>query len=143
MIIQRTRNLSEILRCLPFETEIRKKGRDKTRLQKMLLLIQAQLDNPLFGFWIVYDSEDEVKPDDSIIGYCVATISLIPGLEALYLQRIYAKTKEARKEIEKTLRIWSKENNIRKCIMTVSRNIKAIQRKHKFRSISVNMERSI
>ena len=143
MIIERTRDLSEILRCLPFETEIRKKRRDKTRLQKMLLSIQAQLDNPFFGFWIAYDSEDEIKPDDPLIGYCVAIISLIPGMEGLYIQRMYAQTKEIRGEFEKILRAWSKENRVRKWIITVSKNIRAFQRKHKFRPISVNMERKV
>lgn len=143
MIIERTRDLSEILRCLPFETEIRKKRRDRTRLQKMLLSIQAQLENPLFGFWIAYDSEEEIAPDDRIIGYCIGIISLLPGFEGLYLHRIFAQTKEVRREFERILRTWAKENKIRKCVITVSKNIKAIQRMHNFKPISINMERSI
>jgi len=108
----------------------------------MLLFIQSQLENPLFGFWIAYDSEEEIKPDDPIIGYTSATISLMPGVEGLYLYRIYAKTKEVRKEFEKIGRQWAKEHKVKKIVITVSKNIKALKR-YNFTPVSVNMERRI
>ena len=76
--------------------------------------------------------EEEIKPDDLIVGYCIALISLIPGFEGLYIQRMYAQNKEIRREFEKILRAWSKDNKVRKWIITVSKNIKAFQRQHKF-----------
>jgi len=128
---------------MPFETEIRRRGRDRTRLQKMLLFIASQLENPMLGVWIAYDSEEEKKPDDNILGYCIGMVNLLPGFESLYIYRMYAKDKEIREEFDKILRKWGKENKIKKQTITVTKNVKAFRRKHNFSPVSVNMERRI
>ena len=143
MIIQQTRELQEILRCLPFESEIRKRGRSRERLKDMLVYITSQLENPLFRFWIAYRSEDKIKPDDDILGYCIATINLIPGMKGIYIYRIYAKGNGLRKEFEKILKTWAKEYNIKNELITIYKNVKAFKRKHGFTATSVNMERRI
>jgi hypothetical protein len=139
MIIKRTKDLQEVMKCIPFETEIRKRGRDKTRLQKMLISIAAQLESPYFGFWIAYESEE----DDTVLGYCIAFINLVPGVEGQYIYRMYARTKEVRQEFEALLKKWGKENKVKKQLITVSKNIKAFQRRHGFMAVSVNMERRL
>ena len=133
MIVKRITDMEEIVKCIPFEVEIREKGRDSTKVQKMLLFVQSQLENPLFGFWMVYE-ENEIK------GYAVTLINPIPGMEALLLWRLYAKTKEVRELLEDTLREHADEFGIKKVQITTNKNIKALQRKHHFKPVSVNME---
>lgn len=109
----------------------------------MLTYITSQLENPLFKFWIAYESEGDIKPDDRIVGYCIAIINLMPGMKAIYILRMYAKEKDLRKEFEKILKTWAKEYKITKEIMTASQNIKAFKRKYGFIPVSVNLERRI
>lgn len=142
-MIRQTRELQEILRCLPFESEIKNKGRDRTRLKDMLTYITSQLENPLFRFWIAYESEEKIKPDDNILGYCIAIINIIPGMQGQYIYRMYAKEKNLRKEFEKVLKAWAKEYKIKHQIITIYKNVRAFKRKHGFTPISVNMQRRI
>ncbi len=137
MRIERTTDIQEIMKCLPFEREIRNKGRDDQHEGKMLLFVQSQLGNPAFGFWMVYDA------DGDMIGYAVAILSFMPGHERLHLLRIYAKQRETMEKIEETLKEWVKPFKIKIAQMTVSdsRQIKAIQRKYGYKVVSVNMER--
>ncbi len=137
MRIERTNDIQEIMQCLPFEREIRKKGRDNTRESDMLLFIQSQLNNPMFGFWIGYDEKNV------IIGYVVAMISLFPGMERLQLLRIYAKQKDLFNEFEEVLKQWAKQFKVRICQMTVSsvKHVKVYQRKFGYKIVSINMER--
>ena len=136
MRIERTNDMTEILKCLPFEREIRKRGRDSSRESDMLLFVQSQLSNPLFGFWIAYN-------DDKIIGYTVAMINPIKGMERLHLLRIYTKRKDLMKEFENILKEWAKQFKIKIAQMTVTNGkmIKAFQKKYGYKVVSVNMER--
>ena len=135
MKIERVNDIAEILKCLPFEREIRNKGRDNNRESNMILFIQSQLKNPYFGFWIAYDDKN------NIVGYLVALINLLPGAERLHLLRIYAKQKELFNQFEEILKQWAKQYKVKIAQMTVSKNIKAIQRRYKYVPVSVNMER--
>ena len=137
MRIQRTNDISEILKCLPFEREIRNKGRDDQRESNMLLFVQSQLNNPLFGFFMAYDDEN------NIIGYMVTIISLLPGAERLHILRIYAKQKELMKQFEEVLKEWAKLFKVKSACMTVTnaQMIKAMKRKYGYKVVSVNMER--
>lgn len=135
MRIERIYDMSEILRCLPFEREIRTKGRDTTKESHAMLFIQSQLNNPLFGFWIAYNHKDQ------IIGYVCAIIGLLPGSERLHLLRIYAKEKELFNKFEEVLIEWAKQYKVKIAQITTKKYIRAIQRKYKFIPVSVNMER--
>ncbi len=137
MKIERVTDISEILKCLPFEREIRKKGRDDTRESHLILFIQSQLINPLFGFWIAYDDEKNIK------GYIVTLISLFPGHERLYILRIYSKEKGLMGEFEKVLKEWAKLFKVKIASMTItdSRMIKAMKKRYGYKIVSVNMER--
>lgn len=137
MRIERITDLSEILKCLPFEREIRNKGRDRTRESDMLMFIRNQLGNPLFGVWIAYDDKDD------ILGYCVALLNLFPGIQREYILRIYSKDKKVTSDLVEILSQWAKEYKVKLAQITVNKNIKAMQRIFKFKPISVNMERRI
>jgi hypothetical protein len=134
--IRRVTEIQEVLKCLPFEREIRNKGRDDQRESKMLLFVQSQLQNPLFGFFMAYDENENVK------GYIVTMISLMPGLERLHILRIYAKD-GLMKEFEEVLKEWAKQFRLKTALMTVSdsRMVKAMQRRYGYKVVSVNMER--
>ncbi len=137
MKIERVTDISEILKCLPFEREIRNKGRDNTRESHLILFIQSQLENPLFGFWMAYDEKNEIK------GYIVTLMGLFPGYERLHILRIYAKEKGLMVEFEKVLKEWVKPYKIKIALMTVtdSRMIKAMKKRYEYKVVSVNMER--
>jgi len=137
MRIERITDIDEVIKCIPFEQEIRNKGRDNTRISKMLLFVRDQLTNPLFGFWIAYDNEDEV------IGYSIAVLSLIPSMERIHLLRIYAKQKELKEQFEEILTNWAKEYKIKVAQMTATKHIRAFERRYKWKVVSVNMERRI
>ena len=137
MKIERTIDMEVILKCLPFEREIRNKGRDTTRESKMLMFVQSQLQNPLFGFWVAYNDEEE------IVGYTVAMASLVPSMEKLHLMRMYAKTTELKEALLEVLHEWAKALKIKTESITVRKHIKAFQRRYKFKTVSVNMERRI
>ena len=134
MRIERVSDISEVMEFLPMEREIREKGRDRNREANMLLFIQSQLENPLFGIWVAHGD------DNSMLGYAVGMICLIPGMECLHLLRIYAKSKELQKEFESVLKEWVEPFKIKRCQVTVFKNVKALQR-YGWKPISVNMER--
>jgi len=135
--IERISDISEVMKCLPFERTIRKKKRDITRESDMLLFVQSNLLSPLFGFFIAYNGEDE------IIGYLVGYLSLFPGFERMQLLRLYMKEPWLEQEFKKVVDEWVKPFKIKIVQITVSKNVKAIQRKHKFIPVSINMERRL
>ena len=135
MRIERIYDIAEILKCLPFEREIRKKGRDSSRESDMILFVKSQLESPLFGFWMAYDD------NNNIIGYFSAIISLIPGMERFHLLRIYAKQKELFKQFENIGKEWMKQYKIKIAQMTTKKHIKVFQKKYGYIPVSVNLER--
>ena len=137
MRIERINDLAEILKCLPFEREIRVKGRDNTRESDMLLFIRSQLDNPLFGVWFSYNGGGDIN------GYMIGMLSLIPGFHREIILRMYTKDSKIKDEFFNILAQWAKEYKIKIQHTTVIKNIKAILRKFKFKPVSVNMERRI
>jgi hypothetical protein len=139
MEIERTNNIQEVIKCLPFEDEIRKKGRDKSKVSDMLMLIKNQMDNPFFGIWIAYDNENKEK----ILGYTIAILTLIPGFERESILRMVAPTKEIRDKFFEILEMWAKTFRIRTQTITAHKHIKAITRKFNFKAVSVVMERRI
>ncbi len=134
--IERITDMGEVLKCLPFEREIRKKGRDTGRESDLLTFIEGNIGSPLLGFFIVYDD------DDNLIGYTVTMLSFVPGYKRLLLLRMYAKTKEVKKLFEDTIIEWMKMNKIKTGQITTSGHIKALQR-WGWKVVSVNMERRI
>ena len=138
MRIERTTDISEVLKCVPFEQEIRNKGRDRTRISKMILLIKDQLENPLFGYFIAYDG-------DRVVGYAIGTLVLESGFEQGVLWRMYAKTKELREALTDTLIKWAKEYKIKKVTMSVYTDgmAKVMERRYSWKKSAIILERSI
>jgi len=137
MRIEQTTDIQEILKCVPFENEIIKKGRDSSRIKDRLLFVQSQLGNPAFGYWMAYDDEDNV------IGYTLAMLSIVPGMERLHLLRMYAPEAELREAFSEILRTWAKENHVKFAQITTTKNIKVLKRKYGFVVDSVNLVRRI
>jgi len=138
MEIKRITDIPDVLKCLPFEREIRKKGRDNIRESQMLMFIQSYIDSPYFSFLMAYDDNGE------IIGYAAAYISIIAGIgNKLHLSRLHAKREDVFEALTDTLRTWAKENKCKTVQITATNHIKAIQRKYKFVPVSVTLERRI
>ena len=138
MRIERINDMSEVLKCLPFEREIRNKGRDDTKESDMILLIQSLIDNPLLGFWMAYDD------NNNILGYLIllANPSNIQKIKRLHLLRIYAKDKELKTELERIGAEWAEQFQLKTAAMTTRNHIKAFQRMG-WKVVSVNLERRI
>jgi len=135
MIIERIYSIERVLECVPFEVEIRNKHRDASKVQKMLLFVQSQFENPMFGFWIA--------SEENILGYAVAMISLVPGGESLIILRLYAKIPKVRDGLIEELKQFAKQFGVKTARITVRKNVKALTRKYKFKPVSINMERKI
>ena len=137
MRIERTTDISEVLKCMPFEQVVINKGRDKSRIRDRLLFVKSQIENPYFGFWMAYDDNNE------IIGYAIASLVLMPGMERLVLLRMYAPTKEIREELSNVLRDWAKQYKVKLAQISVTKGVKALERKYGFKPDSINMIRRI
>lgn len=139
MRIERMTDIREILRCLPFEQEIRNKGRDFGRISDLLLFVQSQLESPLFGFWIAYaDDSDDIR------GYAVGLINPIPGMQCLHILRIYAKDKDLFNRFYTVGKDWAKQWGVKKMQIAVpEKHAKAFQRLYGFDLMSINLERKL
>lgn len=137
LVIERVTNLADVMQCLPFEREIRKKGRDRSREADMLMFIKSQLENPFFGIWMAYNEKREM------VGYTMATLILIPGFERQAVLRMVAHDKEVQKMLWEILYQWGKAFRVKIQSISAHRNIKAITRKYHFLPVSVVMERRI
>ena len=135
--IERIYTVEEVLKCIPFEQEVRNKGRDSNRISDMLMFVNENLENPMFGFWIAYD--DDREP----IGCTVALLTLMPGQKKCVLLRMYAKQKKLKEQFEDILIEWSREHGIKDCIMTVGnkRDVRIFQRLG-WKIVGTNMEMS-
>ena len=106
MRIERITDLNEILKCVPYEQDIRSKGRDISSISTMLLSISELILNPLFGYWIAYEG-------DEIVGYMSAIASRQKNLKRILLLRLYGKSKEIRNAFDKVLEDFGREFKIK------------------------------
>ena len=137
MRIERIYDITEIMKCLPMEREIRKKHRDDSRESDTLLFIQTQLQNPFFGFWIAYGDKDE------IIGYTCGILSNIVGMERLIVLRLYSKNKEVTNKFLEIGKEWAKQYKVKLMQIVVKKHAMAFKRIFKFVPVSIVMERRI
>lgn len=139
MKIEKISDIGKIFDCIPFEQDIRNKGRDKTKISNTILFIKSQLNNPYFGFWIAYNE------NGGVIGYTIALATKLPGFDRLILLRMYAKNKEIRKELEKVLIEFADSFKIKMACITVpdSRYSKILQRHSDWKEVSINLERKV
>jgi len=134
MNIERVTDINEILKCLPFEQEVRDKGRDTMKISDMLFFLKDQIGNPMFGFWMAYDDEDD------IIGYLSAMMVLLPGMKKLHLLRLYAKDSIVLAAFRDVVKVFCKDFKVKTVMISVSKNVRAIKRKYGFKPVSVTME---
>ncbi len=141
MRIERIYDVQKLFPIIPIELKLHEKRKITTKARDLLSFIQPQLNNPLFGIWVVYDDAD------TIAGYCVALINPIRlmDLHALHIWRIWydQHKREAMDLIVKTLAEWAEENRIKTVRMEIRRGTRALQKKWKFRPVSIVMERRL
>lgn len=137
MNIKRVTEISEVLECVPYEQDIRAKGRDVSSISTMLLSISELILNPSFGYWIAYE-------EDEIVGYMSAIASRQKNLKRILLLRVYAKTKEIRKAFDKVLEDFGLEFKIKPGIVRIEmfKNEKAMKRKG-WTAVSTIMEKRL
>lgn len=137
MRIERVTDLNEILKCVPYEQDIRSKGRDVSSISTMLLSISELISNPLFGYWIAYD-------DDKIVGYMSAIASRQKNLKRILLLRMYASSKKIREKFNDTLKEFGREFKIKPGIVRIEmfRHDRAMQRLG-WNKVSTIMEKRI
>lgn len=123
MRIERVTDLNEILKCVPYEQDIRSRGRDVSSISTMLLSISELILNPLFGYWIAYE-------DDKVVGYMSAIASRQKSLKRILLLRLYAPSKEIREKFDEVLKEFGKEFKIKPGIVRIEmfKHDRAMQR---------------
>lgn len=140
MRIIETRDINEVLKCLPMEVKIRNKGRDVTAIKDTLSLLKTAFEiNPYMRFFMAF-------PDDSdeLIGYLVLIIHPEKELKIIHLYRIwYDGKKEVLNQFIEIIKYLAKEFKCKRLTIEVFKNEKALERKWGFKKSSVIMERRI
>lgn len=139
MRITETRDINEVLKCLPMEIEIQKKGRDVMPIKDLLSVLNtAFTTNPNLRFFMAYDE------NEGVLGYMVLILYPDKEYRSIQIYRIWTNGKkeilESFIEIIKTL---AKEFRCKKIIIVTRKNTKALKRKWGFKVSSTIMERSI
>ena len=137
MKIEQVTDISQVMEFLPIEQSIFKKGREIFSPRDMLSFIDSMLPNPLFRMYSAHDDEG------NLVGYCAGIISPYEGMKKVIVLRVYAKDDEVLKAFENIVKDLAKEHKIKTLTMTMTKHIKAVQRKYKFVPVSVNLERRI
>jgi len=137
MRIERITEIEPVLACMPFEQNIRNKGRDKNSISNMLLAVKENISNPTFGFWIAYEGK-------KIVGYLSAVASLVKPLRRVVVWRIYAPKVNVQNEFKSILIGFGKEHRIKPGVVRVEvfKNEKVFERKG-WEKISTIMEKRL
>ena len=130
MNITRITTIEEALAIIPWEHEIQQKGRVTCPIQRLLLVIRNQIDNPRF---VILFAHDEGKP----LGFCAAIMSKM-GDKLIYILRMYGSG--CVDNFLKELAVLGKQYGMTDYFFTVEKGMKAIERKYGFKQVSVNME---
>ncbi len=140
MRIVETRDVSEVLRCLPMELEIRKKGRDVMPIRDTLSLLKKNFEhNPYFRFFLIFADDN-----DDVLGYMGLVIYPEKELKTIHLYRIwYNGTKEVLEQLKEIIRHIAKETKCKRLTIEVYNNEAALERSYGFKKSSVIMERRI
>jgi len=140
MRVVETREISEVLRCIPMEVEIRKKGRDVMPIRDTLSLLKLNFDlNPYFKFYMIFPDDGE-----ELLGYIVLIIRPEKEMKTIHLYRIwYNGKKEVLEQMKEIIRYISKETKCKRLTIEVFKNEKALERLWGFKRYSVVMERRI
>jgi len=119
------RDISDFLKLIPMEMEIRNKGRDIMPIKDMITFVQRQLeDNPNFHILIAYD-------DERIVGYAAFYINPQPEFRQFHLYRIWTDPKrpDALKELDETRKQIMKHLKLKSFTIEVYKNVHALERK--------------
>lgn len=81
--IRETRDIQDVLQCVPFECQIREKGRDKVPIKEMLYsTAQWFASDPDFHFFMFYD-------EGRIVGYVALRLVKDRNERTVHIIRIY------------------------------------------------------
>jgi hypothetical protein len=140
MRVVETKDISEILKCIPMELEIRKKGRDVMPIRDMLSLLKVTFENnPLFKFYMILEDEGE-----GLLGYMGLFIRPEREVRTIHLYRIwYNGNKEVFEKLKEIIKGISRETKCRRLTIEVYANEKVLERIYGFKRHSVIMERRI
>jgi len=140
MKIVETRDITDILKCIPMELEIRKKGRDIMPIRDTLSLLKQNFEsNPCFRFYMIYADNSE-----KLIGYFGIIVRPEKEIRTIHLYRIwYDGTKEVIEKIKETIREIAKTTKCRRLTVEVYDNEKALERLYGFKKHSTIMVRRI
>jgi hypothetical protein len=140
MRVIETRDIADILKCIPMELEIRKKGRDIMPIRDMLSILKKNFDsNPFFKFYMILEDEGE-----KLLGYVGLIIRLEKENKTIHLYRIWHDgTKEVLDKLKEIIRYISKESRCKRLTIEVYKNEKVLERIYGFKRHSVIMERRI
>jgi hypothetical protein len=140
MRVVETRDITEILKCIPMELEIRKKGRDVMPIRDMLSLLKLTFENnPLFKFYMIFEDEG-----DALLGYMGLFVRPEREVRTIHLYRIWHNgSKDVLEKLKEIIRGISKETKCRRLTIEVYKNENVLERIYGFKRHSVIMERRI
>ena len=83
MEVKETRNIQDVLECVPFECQIREKGRDRVTVKDMLYFTaQGFANDPSFRFFIFYEQ-------GRIVGYVALRILFDKYERGVHIIRVF------------------------------------------------------
>jgi hypothetical protein len=140
MRVIETRNISDILQCIPMELEIRKKGRDVMPIRDMLSLLKQNFEhNPCFKFYMIFADEG-----DTLLGYIGLIVRPEKEVRTIHLYRIWHDgTKEVLEKLKEIIKLIAKETKCKRLTVEVYKDEKALERVYGFKKHSTIMERRI
>jgi hypothetical protein len=145
MIVKRVTDISDIIKLVPIEVQLRKKHHSLVKTRDLLEFIEKMLPNPLFYPVVVYEDETE----QHIIGYII--ILVIPNklmdMQCVSVLRVWYDPHYKDQGIVdvgwKIMKTICKQHNIDRIRIEVSRGSKAYHRVWGFEPIATVMERRV
>jgi hypothetical protein len=145
MIVKRITDISDMMKLVPIEVQLRNKHHSSVKTRDLLEFVEKMLPNQLFYPVVIYEDETEQKP----IGYIV--ILVIPNklmdMRCVSVLRVWYDPHykdqgivELGWNIMKTI---CKQHNIDKIRIEVSRGAKAYHKAWGFEPIATVMERRV
>ena len=140
MRVVETRDIADVLQCIPMEIEIRNKGRDKIPIKDTLSLLKQNFEhNPFFHFFLIFPDED-----GALLGYFAINLHPQKELRTIHLYRVWHNgSREVADKIRELLVAIAKETKCRRLTIEAYKNEAALERLYGFKKSSVIMERRI
>lgn len=141
MEIKETRDIADVLECVPFECRIRAKHRDTMPIKEMLCAVSNSFDHdPLFKFFIA-------RHEGRIVGYLVFKVRNENPDRNISVMRVYCDFEhpELKDAFLDILKAYGKQLKITRLVTVVNecRMIKYLQKKWGCRVLYTVLERRL